>query len=299
MTVKPDPERFRLPDEKHQAIFERRIVPALFADAKPSREPLAVLFGGQPGAGKSAVIAAAADELQRRGGAVVINGDEFRAHHPRFAQLLRSDDRTAAFYTDRDSGRWVEKSIDHARQRGYNVIVEGTMRNPDTVAQTLSDFRAAGYETDARALAVNSRLSELGILLRYESQRAVRGHGRATTEAAHAAGYEGVPRTLARIEDGRLADRVQVVRRSGEVVYQNELRGGDWQKPPRAAETLQGVRDGSLSKDELQQLVAGYARVSNLMRDRKAPDLERAPVEQRLQQAIAEQRQQRDRGFSR
>src|SRR3546814_1266696 len=57
----------------------------------------------------------------------------------------------------------VEMAIADAVQRRVNVLVEGTMRNPDVVAKTLRDFRGAGFETDARALAVSPELSSLGI----------------------------------------------------------------------------------------------------------------------------------------
>nr|WP_274378987.1 zeta toxin family protein [Sphingomonas cavernae] len=69
--------------------------------------------------------------------------------------MQRADDRTAAFYTDRDSGRLVEKAIADAAARRVNVLVEGTMRSPDTVERTLTQFREAGFATDARALAIN------------------------------------------------------------------------------------------------------------------------------------------------
>ncbi|MBR4876115.1 MAG: zeta toxin family protein, partial [Rhodocyclaceae bacterium] len=51
-----NPDQFRLDEAEHQTIFEQRIKPDLFADVKPSTLPVAIIFGGQPGAGKSAAI---------------------------------------------------------------------------------------------------------------------------------------------------------------------------------------------------------------------------------------------------
>src|SRR3546814_7086943 len=83
-------------------------------------------------------------------------------------------------------------AIADAVQRRVNVLVEGTMRNPDVVAKTLRDFRGAGFETDARALAVSPELSSLGILQRYAAQKESRGVGRMTTSEAHQAAVTGM-----------------------------------------------------------------------------------------------------------
>src|SRR4051812_2053149 len=104
-----DADRYRLTEAEHQAIFDKRIKPQLFADAKPQAKPVGVVFGGQPGAGKSAAVDDALRELKDRGGAAQIIGDDMRGYHPRYARLMERDDKTAAYFTDRDTGRWVEK----------------------------------------------------------------------------------------------------------------------------------------------------------------------------------------------
>lgn len=184
-----NPDRYRLSEADHQAIFEQDIKPDLFAGAKPSNQPVAVIFGGQPGAGKSAAVDSAMRELEPRGGAVQIIGDDLRGYHPHYARLMERDDKTAAFYTDRDTGQWVEKAIAEAKAQRVNIVIEGTMRDGNKVAATMESLRGAGYEIDARALAVNPRLSEQGILQRYENQKADRGTGRMTTPEAHRAAY--------------------------------------------------------------------------------------------------------------
>jgi predicted ABC-type ATPase len=186
-----NPDRHRLTEAEHQRIFERDIVPAVFSGAKSTDRPVAVIFGGQPGAGKSAAVDATVRELGERGGAVQVIGDELRSYHPRYAELMAQDDKTAAFYTDRDSGRWVEKAIQHAKDLRVNLVIEGTMRDGTKVAETMTSLRQAGYEIDARALAVNERLSWQGVMQRYEEQRNDRGSGRMTAPHSHRDAYEG------------------------------------------------------------------------------------------------------------
>ena len=166
-----DADRYRLSEAEHQSIFEKRIIPEYFSGAGRSAHPIAIVYGGQPGAGKTVSVLGVAATLAERGGAVTIIGDKLRNYHPKYGRLLDQDDKTAAFFTDGDTARWIEKSIAYARNGRTNVVIEGTMRDTAKVVQTLTAFRAAGFETDARALAVNARMSELGILERYEQQR--------------------------------------------------------------------------------------------------------------------------------
>ena len=257
-----NPDQHRLSEAEHQAIFEQDIKPDLFTSAKSVDAPVAIIFGGQPGAGKSAAIDAAKDELAKRGGAVEIVGDDLRSYHPKYNSLMREDDKTAAFYTDRDSGRWVEKAIEEAKARRVNIVIEGTMRDGDKVAATMETLRAAGYTVDARALAVNPRLSEQGILQRYELQKATRGFGRMTAPEAHQAAYEGMLGTLERIEGDKLADRVTIFRRRGEAIYTNELRDGQWTHAAGAREAVEAERARPMSLEERRAYVEGYERLA-------------------------------------
>ena len=87
-----DPDKFRLDATEHQAIFEQKIKPRLFGGTRPASKPVAVIFGGQPGAGKSAVVGLAHQELAQRGGAVEIIGDDLRQFHPHYGRLVGLDD---------------------------------------------------------------------------------------------------------------------------------------------------------------------------------------------------------------
>ena len=260
-----DPDKFRLDATEHQAIFEQKIKPRLFGGTRPASKPVAVIFGGQPGAGKSAVVGLAHQALAQRGGAVEIIGDDLRQFHPHYGRLVGLDDKTAAFYTDRDTGLWIEKAIAHASRLGVSVVIEGTMRDSDKVAATMKMLRAAGFEIDARALAVHHRLSTQGILMRYEGQKQDRGWARMTTEAAHQAGFDGLPITLARIEVEKLADRVSVMRRGGEVIYANYLNHGEWVHPPMARRVLDDERQRPLTVAELSDYAKAFEDLAGLM----------------------------------
>lgn len=260
-----NPDQYRLDDERHQTIFEQVIKPNLFADVTPSSQPIAIIFGGQPGAGKSAALDVAKRELDHKGGSVEIIGDDLRAYHPRYEELMMRDDKTAAFYTDRDTGRWIEKAIAEAKAQRVNVVIEGTMRDGNVVAATMNGLREAGYAIDARALAVNPRFSEQGILQRYENQKADRGIGRMTTPEAHKAGLEGMLGTLDCIETDKLADRITIYRRGAEVIYSNVLQDGQWINEPRARAVVEAERKRPMTMQERRTYAQGYDKLAEQM----------------------------------
>jgi len=284
-----DPEQYRLGEARHQAIFEQRIKRDLFASAMPSNRPVAIILGGQPGAGKSAVVAAAMQELSQRGGAVEIIGDDLRDYHPSYRRLMSENDKTGAFYTDRDTGRWVEKAIAEAKAQRVNLVIEGTMRDGDKVAATMQSLREAGYAIDARALAVTAKLSEQGIMLRYEGQKADKGNGRMTTPESHKAGYDGMLKTLERIETEKLADRVTVYRRGAEVLYTNTLKDGNWEHAPNARAIVEAERARPMTLQERRDYLVGFDKLAGMLDkpERQASEQEIRHVQDLRKQAKA------------
>jgi len=287
-----DPNRYCLGRAEHRAIFESRIKRFCLRNATPAKHPVAIIFGGQPGAGKSATVEAAKNELIPRGGAVEIIGDDLRTFQPHYARLLEEDDKTAAFYTDRDTGLWVEMLIDAAKARRTNIVIEGTMRDHAKVAATLKGLRTAGYQTEARILAVNPRLSEQGILHRYEKQKLAMGFGRMTTPEAHQAALDGMLATVTRIEEDRLADRVTVCRRGNVVIYSNEFSEGEWMHEPRAAAVIMEERGRSMTLEEMRGYVQGFGELARMLArpERQASAEERRRVDDLRRQASAEER---------
>jgi len=284
-----NPEQYQLSEDEHQAIFEKEIKPDLFADTKSSDRPVAVILGGQPGAGKSASVDNAMIELQSKGGAVKIEGDALRDYHPAYSDLMLEDDKIAAFYTDRDAGRWVEKAIAYAKVQRVNLVIEGTMRNPDVVASTMKSLREAGYEIDARALAVHWQLSEQGIIQRYEHQKADRGVGRMTTPEAHKAAYDGMLNTLERIEREKLADRVTIYRRGNEAIYTNTLENGRWEREPQARTAVETERERPMTLLERKEYASGFDKIANMLSrpERQASTKEVSQIEAFRHQANA------------
>jgi hypothetical protein len=148
-------------------------------------------------------------------------------------------------------------------------VIEGTMRDGNKVAATMENLRAAGYKIDARALAVNPKFSELGIMLRYEGQKADRGTGRMTTPEAHKAGYDGMLLTLDRIKREKLADRLTICKRNGEVIYSNELKNNQWACEPQSSTIVESERNRPFTLQEHKDYVQGFEKLAGLLANPK------------------------------
>ena len=283
-----------LTDERHEAIFQTRIRPKFIdASANRSDHPVAIILGGQPGAGKSGLLHLATARLQSEGGVVVINGDDFRSYHPAYQRLQMTDPLNAARYTDHDSGRWVEKMIRAAMDERVNLVIESTMRRVEIFDYTSSALRDAVYRVEAHALAVPERLSWLGVHMRYEEMRRGGALPRFTAREAHDAGASGMLITLDAIERQSLADRVVVASREGVILYENTHLNGIWRQPLAAMAAVVQERDRPRRADERCAIDGDWQKVIDLMRARGAPASE---IHHAAQQAQSDRRYFANRG---
>ncbi|MDR2350606.1 MAG: zeta toxin family protein [Deltaproteobacteria bacterium] len=232
--VRPNPETYRLSEKEHQIIFSRDIKPQLFSKPEQVDRPVAVFIGGQPGAGKTAAVDAASEELDERGGAVQIIAEDLRSFHPFHDRLMIEDDETAAFLTNDTVEKWIKKTLAKVKAKRVNVVIEDTMADGKKVTAAMRNLRKAGYEIDVRALAVDWNSSERHVERRREKQKELRGYGRVRPAEARRAAYEGMLTTLARVESRKMADRVTIDRLGNVSVYANELQNGEWSRKPMA-----------------------------------------------------------------
>ncbi|WP_327228617.1 zeta toxin family protein [Streptomyces platensis] len=76
-----------LPDQESRDVLTRVILPACTSGAVPQDQPVVVIVGGQPGAGKTEIADLVQAALDRRGGAVRICRDLYKAAHQRYGMM--------------------------------------------------------------------------------------------------------------------------------------------------------------------------------------------------------------------
>ncbi|WPO76314.1 zeta toxin family protein [Streptomyces sp. KN37] len=218
------------------------IVPTLTADAVTQEHPVVVFVAGQAGSGKTLVMDLVHAALGRRGGAVRVDRDTYKAVHPHYRRFLTEDVRTAGVRVRPETYRWQAEIEAHARGCRYDVVVEEALADPAAFKAAAAAYREAGYRIEFVALAVPEAVSQLGVLDRY-LRLAEEGRARYVSWDNHDACASALTDVLGDIEAGHLADRVVVVRRGADVLYVNELTGpGQWARPPGARETLLAER---------------------------------------------------------
>lgn len=194
---------------------------------KPELPPKGFVLGGQPGAGKSNLIKMI--NAQLNGNVLVVNGDEFRRYHPNFDEIQAQYGKESAKHTAEFSGKMTGRVIDQALKEGYNIVVEGTFRTPETPIKTLNDMQQHGYQTAVYLQTAPSEVSWQGTLERYDEMVKAGEAPRATPKEHHDLVVEKLPENADRVFLSGKADYFAVYSREGLIfdsrIHQNQLPG--------------------------------------------------------------------------
>lgn len=244
-------ERDRLTEGEVDRIYSRSIRPDLLDDVPRSNHPTAVIVGGQPGAGKSYVLAQVRAHLASTVGiAATIAGDEVREYHPYWRSHARIDPQ-AAQRTQADAGAWFARLTTDGIEKKANLIFETSMRQPDAVLKLAERLRGSGYEVGAVVLAVDKDLSRQATLTRYDVARSAGDVPRFVPAALHDGAYDRLRDTVSRLESERAVDRIQLITRDGRQLYSNLLEQGQWARSPKGLASLDDFRERALPAREL------------------------------------------------
>lgn len=247
--LRADPVRVRdgaTPENLHRVLEEADLA-SLFdlalrdRLAGPAREhPRVLLFGGQPGSGKTTLQRLVLPVLPE--GTVSYDGDDLLRLAPDYEWAMTADDRSASHSLARQVGGLHELAMGHLRQARVDVVCSHPLGRADWAASWVQGFRDAGYRTEAAFVATHTSNSRFAIADRHTRARAHQGFGRWMPEPHHDLSYLGVPNTVEFLETHRLVDSLYVLSRDGEVLYANHLEGGDWRTEPFGRIALEAER---------------------------------------------------------
>ena len=122
-----------------------------YPNAVPQEKPIAVFIVGQPGAGKSTII----NSLENKDQFIFIDADQYRNLYDDVNQ------------SGKVSGKTVEYLIDDFSNQKYNLLIEGTLRNPDVPVHTAELLNNKGYTSNMNVMAVKPEESKLSTIDRY------------------------------------------------------------------------------------------------------------------------------------
>ncbi|MER8188574.1 zeta toxin family protein [Kitasatospora sp. NPDC094015] len=221
-------------------VLSGTILPAWTRGAVPQERPVALLVTGPPGSGKSTLADLLLPVLDRRGQAVRVGADLYKAVHRHYEALLAQDVRTAGAGVRVDTRRWQTAVEAHVRAHRLDAVVETAFADPQEARAQAVAYRAAGHRVEVVALACALAWSQLGVLERYLGDG--EGSGRWVSWANHDRCASQLARTLDLLESEHLVDRITVVRRGLEFLYGNELVDGTWTSAPGAGRAVEAER---------------------------------------------------------
>lgn len=213
------------------------------SDCIPARHPRAFLLGGQSGAGKTTLHTLCMREFPEDG--ISINGDEYRAEHPRFEELDVRFGKDSVAHTAAWAGQMVEALIEQFSAIGYNLVIEGTLRTSQVPLTTARLLRERGYSVSLALMAVKPEISLISCEIRYELMRLAGEVPRAVDPAHHGKIVEDIVGNLSTLEASGLFDEVRLYARSGMLLFPADGAEGS------AADALRTIMFGTWTPEEV------------------------------------------------
>ena len=193
-------------EEISKVIYSR-----LVFEKTPQENPIAIIVGGQPGAGKSGLINRTGIELEN---SVVLDVDDFRYFHPDIETILRKYPNDLATFTIKFVNDIFKTVFAWLIKDGYNIISQKTLRDDEVIYDTLEPLSKAGYTIVLRVLAVSDLESIMSTIERSLSVKRTTGYCRWTPVDRQLYAYNGLVTTSAHIYASPYCDVVQVFKRN-------------------------------------------------------------------------------------
>ncbi|MEU9197791.1 zeta toxin family protein [Streptomyces hundungensis] len=272
-----------LSDHARQRVLMRRILPVATRDAIRQERPVVLFVAGPPGSGKTGVADLLHAVLDGRGGAVRVASDMYKVEHPAYAEALAEDVRTAGVLVRADTRGWQAGVEEHVREHGFDAVVETALADVEQFRADAAAYRRSGHRIEVAVLATAPAESQLGVLDRY-----LAGSLRYVSWENQARCTRQIPAALEAIEREQLADRVVLLRRGCELLYDNELdSGGGWRRRPAAARAWARETGRPWSAQETVVFRRGLARAGRQVESAPLEDDQRLAVRRDVERAAA------------
>lgn len=198
--------------------FEQSIAPIVFdGSATPEADPTITLVVGQPGAGKSATVSRLIRGTTNR--PAVLSVESLAAFHPDYLAAGRWRPIEAPSRLAPRVAEWLSEGLNFARERRRSLLLEGSFSNSAAVFGTIEGFADAGFSTQIVVVAARRSESLLTAASRFLEARRRSMPALFTDRESHLRGWEGTRAIVAEAEAMTPVDRLTLVGRDGQVVF--------------------------------------------------------------------------------
>lgn len=238
-------EKYEMTEQELEDMYQR-IRGLIFYNCIPEQngKPVAIITGGQPGAGKSGCVIEAKRELADKGKeSIVLDVDVYRGLYKNAAELAIEYPEYYSEITDSALGTIMDKLVKETIYKGYNFIFEGTLGNTAIIESI--ENSGTDYEIIAKLMDVSKFESSLSIFERYLEMEKSMGYGRLTTIDAHDIRYNNFTKIVNTLEKRGI--EVEVYKRSLNKKVPTKLykTSENMKKYPTVSEALKAGRDES------------------------------------------------------
>lgn len=217
---------WELSREEVAEILTHSVLPIHFPGESPSdARPALTLVAGQPGAGRSG----ASSLLSRDNGGEIalLNADDLRAFHPRFADIAYARTPEALDGVTRATAAWMRDCIRYARENKRSLVLEGAFQDPALAVGMAERFAAAGFQTRVAIVASRSAESLLSVASLYLSNVRAGRLALLVSREAHDRAFEATRALAAGTVGSASVDRLTVISRKGDAVFDAHHADGD------------------------------------------------------------------------
>ncbi len=256
-TDKPD----AMTEAEYDAAFAK-MAQDYFDGVTPHKAPSLSYVTGLPGAGKSSFVALLKTQPQMKD-YIVINFDDLRAYHPRYAEHARQDPVNAAARIDTAVEQLIGWLCKAAAERTINVILDDAAMGGEMTKIVLSPFQANHYDISVVVVAVPIAVARQSVHRRFEENLAAAQKGAPvvarwvnTTEQDNAPA--ALVETVETLEETGLAQFLTIIDRDQHVLYASTLHAGQ----TKAGDIIKSVHTRPLSVQETLNFQVYTARIA-------------------------------------
>lgn len=182
--------------------------------------PVGVLIGGAPGAGKSVLHKLYEKEFADN--ILIINGDEYRKIHPDYHTLYEQYGRDAVKHTAQFAAEAVAFIRDKAIEHRFNILIEGTFRTAEVPLKEMKNFKEKGYSIEVAIMACDKEVSWKNTLARAEAMERLGEQPRFVPKEHFDTVVANLPGNADKVYESGLARRFRVFNRDG-LLYDSSI----------------------------------------------------------------------------
>ena len=179
--------------------------------------PVAIVLGGQPGAGKSNIYQIARRRFSNN--LVELDCDAFRVYHPYYEQIKLMFGKEDGAKTNPFIFRAVDMLVEELSDQKYNLIIESSLKRPNTCINNGKMLPPKGYEVELHIMATNKEVSWQSTINRYYEDLKRTGKPRAVPKEFHDTVISNICNSLYTVKESGLMSNILMFDRKQNCLY--------------------------------------------------------------------------------